>query len=44
MVLNKFFLSLSEETIKDIAIYEYKHKTNVSFNSKIFNNENQIRF
>ena len=37
MVLNKFFLSLSEETIKDIAIYEYKHKTNVSFNSKIFN-------
>ena len=36
VILNKFFLELSDDTLKDIAIYEYKHKTNVSFNSKIF--------
>ena len=37
VILNKFFLNLSDKTLKDIAIYEYNHKTNVSFNSKIFN-------
>lgn len=36
VILNNLFKSLNEEEKRDIAIYEYKNKTNVSLNSKIF--------
>lgn len=37
VILNTFFKNMSEAQRKDIATYEYQNKTNVSFNSKIFN-------
>ena len=37
VIIGSFFKSLSGEQIKDIAIYEYQNKTNVSFSNKTFN-------
>ena len=37
VILNNFFKQLSNEELKQVAAYEYQNKTDVSFNSKIFN-------
>ena len=37
VILNNFFKQLSNEELKQVAVYEYQNKTDVSFNSKIFN-------
>lgn len=37
VILNHFFKQLSNEELKQVAAYEYQNKTDVSFNSKIFN-------
>lgn len=37
VILNSFFKLMNEGDRKQIATYEYQNKTNVSFNSKIFN-------
>lgn len=37
VILNNFFKLFNEEELKQIASYEYQNKTDVSFNSRIFN-------
>ena len=37
VILNNLFKKMPEEEKRQVAAYEYQNKTNVSFNSKIFN-------
>ena len=37
IIISNFLKSLNEEELKELAIYEYKSKTDVSFSNKMFN-------